>query len=195
MPYFFSFFDIGRQAALTCYIPTSDTSCFRCGSGIKKTVSLYFGFFFFFLSFLHWAEHEAVTMQPLQISAPGTVPMHFSVSLLLSRLLLLHPPPPPSPPPSASCKPVSIWLKGGLTHSFTAMQPHHQSSSQWQASTPHSQQPFNPFYQTHPSSVTTLSMVCCLGGSRIHLFMHVFPEEIMSMKEFMHFTAAAVQTV
>lgn len=97
MPYFFSFFDIGRQAALTCYIPTSDTSCFRCGSGIKKTVSLYFGFFFFFLSFLHWAEHEAVTMQPLQISAPGTVPMHFSVSLLLSRLLLLHPPPFPSP--------------------------------------------------------------------------------------------------
>lgn len=48
MPYFFSFFDIGRQAALTCYIPTSDTSCFRCGSGIKKTVSLYFGFFFSF---------------------------------------------------------------------------------------------------------------------------------------------------
>lgn len=102
---------------------------------------------------------------------------------------------PPSPPPSASCKPVSVWLKGGLTHSFTAMQPHHQSSSQWQASTLHSQQPFNPFYQTHPSSVTTLSMVCCLGGSRIHLFMHVFPEEIMSMKEFMYFTAAAVQTV
>lgn len=115
MPYFFSFFDIGRQAALTCYIPTSDTSCFRCGSGIKKTVSLYFGFFFFFLSFLHWAEHEAVTMQPLQISAPGTVPMHFSVSLLLSRLLLLPPPPLPLPhlPPASLC--LSDWREGWLT--------------------------------------------------------------------------------
>lgn len=40
------FLTFGRQVALTCYIPTSDTSCFRCGSGIKKTVSLYFGFFF-----------------------------------------------------------------------------------------------------------------------------------------------------
>lgn len=91
MPYFFSFFDIGRQAALTCY------KLFQMWVRYKKDSLPLFWIFFFFLSFLHWAEHEAVTMQPLQISAPGTVPMHFSVSLLLSRLLLLHPPPFPSP--------------------------------------------------------------------------------------------------
>lgn len=85
------------------------------GQVLKKTVSLYFGFFFF-LSFLHWAELEAVTMQPFQISAPGTVPMHFSVSLLLSCLLLLHPPPPPPLPhlpPASLC--LSDWREGWLT--------------------------------------------------------------------------------
>lgn len=194
MPYFFSFFDIGRQAALTCYIPTSDTSCFRCGSGIKKTVSLYFGFFFSFSLSCTGLNMKLLQCSRYRFQHRGQFPC-ISLSPSFCPASSSCPPPPPSPPPSASCKPVSIWLKGGLTHSFTAMQPHHQSSSQWQASTPHSQQPFNPFYQTHPSSVTTLSMVCCLGGSRIHLFMHVFPEEIMSMKEFMHFTAAAVQTV
>lgn len=91
---------------------------FQMWVGCWRIACLCFGLFYF----LHWAELRSLRKQPFQISAPGTVLLYFPVSLPVSRLLL-----PPLPPRS-----VSICLKGWLTHSFTAMQAHHLSSSQWQ---------------------------------------------------------------
>lgn len=115
MPYFFSFFDIGRQAALTCYIPTSDTSCFRCGSGIKKTVSLYFGFFFSFSLSCTGLNMKLLQCSRYRFQHRGQFPCISLSPSFCPASSSCTPPPLPLPhlPPASLC--LSDWREGWLT--------------------------------------------------------------------------------
>lgn len=81
--------------------------------------------------------------------------------------------PSPSTPLLLHLPQACVCLKGGLTHSFTAMQPHHLSSSQWQASPPHHPPPsFNPSKTRTSSAGPHRVLAVSLAANSVYLFIH-----------------------
>lgn len=93
---------------------------------------------------------------------------------------------PPLPPPPPHLLQACVCLEGGLTHSFTAMQPHHLSSSQWHASPqlPHLH-PFNPppKHEPHLRDHTARTISSFPAHLWLILFVYLFTEVIMQMEE------------
>lgn len=135
---------------LDCYAKATDADCFTCGSGIERQLVPV-------LDFFPCTGLNLKLSESRQISAPGTVPMHFPVG---------------AAPPFVSRRPVC--LRGGLTHSFTAVQPHHLSSSLWQASLSHPTCPFSTFSKTHTHASCLAPHCEVLPVSNAEYFINVF---------------------